>query len=208
MCCSFCRIPGCKTWLWVMPSSSARCAQLPRVADKVPFFVALRKFRDHLNGLMPGLDDSEIQFSNVMLKSTSGKNSPNGSKNPIKTELPHPPRFCSTPVPPDLEPPPDNEECDTSSIPHSVSEAIESVLRRAAARTTTSGSSHGNNAYGNPESAAIGSNGNGSAMSTTPGGGDSASGESPSLHSYHHSSPAQFSDSVSSQGTTATEDKA
>ena len=35
------------TWLWVMPSSSARCAQLPRAVDKVPFFEALRKFRDY-----------------------------------------------------------------------------------------------------------------------------------------------------------------
>merc|ERR1712223_154604 len=40
------QLPGSTTWLWVMPSSSARCAQLPRVADKVPFFMALRKFRD------------------------------------------------------------------------------------------------------------------------------------------------------------------
>ncbi len=24
-----------KTWVWVMPSSSARCAQLPRAVDKV-----------------------------------------------------------------------------------------------------------------------------------------------------------------------------
>jgi TDG/mug DNA glycosylase family protein len=67
------QLPGSTTWLWVMPSSSARCAQLPRVADKVPFFMALRKFRDHLHGLVPDLDDSEVVFSNVMLKAQAPK---------------------------------------------------------------------------------------------------------------------------------------
>ncbi|KAK2721579.1 hypothetical protein QYM36_003763 [Artemia franciscana] len=45
-----------------MPSSSARCAQLPRAMDKVPFYSALKKFRDYLNGLVPSIDDSEIVF--------------------------------------------------------------------------------------------------------------------------------------------------
>lgn len=45
-----------------MPSSSARCAQLPRAADKVPFYSALKKFRDYLNGLILELDDSEVVF--------------------------------------------------------------------------------------------------------------------------------------------------
>ena len=36
---------GGSTWVWVMPSSSARCAQLPRACDKVPFYSALGKFR-------------------------------------------------------------------------------------------------------------------------------------------------------------------
>ena len=51
-----------------MPSSSARCAQLPRALDKVPFYVALKKFRDFLKGDIPTLDDDEIIFSNVKLK--------------------------------------------------------------------------------------------------------------------------------------------
>lgn len=46
-----------------MPSSSARCAQLPRAADKVPFYAALKKFRDYLNGLVPDYDESEYVFN-------------------------------------------------------------------------------------------------------------------------------------------------
>jgi len=45
-----------------MPSSSARCAQLPRAADKVPFYMALKKFRDYLNGLITEIDESEVVF--------------------------------------------------------------------------------------------------------------------------------------------------
>jgi TDG/mug DNA glycosylase family protein len=62
-----------KTWLWVMPSSSARCAQLPRAVDKVPFFDALRKFRDFLSGKMPQLDTREIVFANVTLRNAPRK---------------------------------------------------------------------------------------------------------------------------------------
>jgi TDG/mug DNA glycosylase family protein len=49
--------------MWVMPSSSARCAQLPRAADKVPFYAALKKFRDYLNGLVPEYDESDYVFN-------------------------------------------------------------------------------------------------------------------------------------------------
>lgn len=55
-------------YMWVMPSSSARCAQLPRAADKVPFYAALKKFRDYLNGLVPELDEKEIVFTYSKLK--------------------------------------------------------------------------------------------------------------------------------------------
>lgn len=47
---------------FVMPSSSARCSQLPKVVDKVPFYLALKKLKDHLNGLMPNLSDMDIMF--------------------------------------------------------------------------------------------------------------------------------------------------
>lgn len=62
------RVDGTNTYMWVMPSSSARCAQLPRAADKVPFYAALKKFRDYLNGSLPELDDTELVFLNSKLK--------------------------------------------------------------------------------------------------------------------------------------------
>lgn len=54
--------------MWVMPSSSARCAQLPRAADKVPFYMALKKFRDYLNGQLEHLDESEVVFDDPKYK--------------------------------------------------------------------------------------------------------------------------------------------
>lgn len=54
--------------MWVMPSSSARCAQLPRAADKVPYYAALKKFRDYLNGAITHLDESDIVFADAKLK--------------------------------------------------------------------------------------------------------------------------------------------
>ena len=51
-----------------MPSSSARFTQLPRAVDKVPFYVALKKFRDHLRGDLEKLDDTEICFPDLDLK--------------------------------------------------------------------------------------------------------------------------------------------
>lgn len=54
--------------VFVMPSSSARCAQLPRAVDKVPFYIALKKLRDHLCGALPDLDFSEVSFPDVKLK--------------------------------------------------------------------------------------------------------------------------------------------
>lgn len=51
-----------------MPSSSARCSQLPRAIDKVPFYTALKKLRDYLRGDLEKLDDSEVCFPDVELK--------------------------------------------------------------------------------------------------------------------------------------------
>ena len=39
-----------------------------RAADKVPFFTALRKYRDFLNGNGPEPQEEEIVFANVVLK--------------------------------------------------------------------------------------------------------------------------------------------
>jgi hypothetical protein len=63
-----------------MPSSSARCSQLPRAVDKLPFYVALKKLRDHLRGQLPQLDDSEVVFRDVELK-TELKREPASSVN-------------------------------------------------------------------------------------------------------------------------------
>lgn len=49
--------------VFVMPSSSARCAQLPRAEDKLPFFVALRKLRDFVRGELPELRDQDVVFA-------------------------------------------------------------------------------------------------------------------------------------------------
>ena len=62
------KMEGTDTWVWVMPSSSARCAQLPRAVDKVPFFEALKKFRDFVNGEANEPEEEEIVFANVVLK--------------------------------------------------------------------------------------------------------------------------------------------
>jgi len=51
-----------------MPSSSARCSQLPRAVDKLPFYTALCKLRDHLRGKLPNLSDSEVTFPDLELK--------------------------------------------------------------------------------------------------------------------------------------------
>lgn len=51
-----------------MPSSSARCSQLPRAVDKVPFYAALKKLRDYSRGDLKELDDSEVCFPDLELK--------------------------------------------------------------------------------------------------------------------------------------------
>uniref|UniRef100_A0A915HP17 G/T mismatch-specific thymine DNA glycosylase n=1 Tax=Romanomermis culicivorax TaxID=13658 RepID=A0A915HP17_ROMCU len=58
---------GTETLVYVMPSSSARCSQLPRASDKVPFYVALRKLRDYVSGrsTLP-LRLDEVTFSSVL----------------------------------------------------------------------------------------------------------------------------------------------
>lgn len=59
-----------------MPNSSARCAQLPRAVDKVPFYAALKKFRDYLKGEIAELDETEVVFTDIKLKSFHEGSSP------------------------------------------------------------------------------------------------------------------------------------
>ena len=61
------KLAGTNTWLWVMPSSSPLCAQLPRVTDKVPYFEGLKKFRDYLDGKIEELDEAEVIYSTLSL---------------------------------------------------------------------------------------------------------------------------------------------
>ena len=51
-----------------MPSSSARCSQLPRAIDKVPFYEALRRLRDYVTGRIPHLDEADVTFPTLELK--------------------------------------------------------------------------------------------------------------------------------------------
>ncbi len=71
------------TWIWVMPSSSSRCAQLPRAVDKVPFFEALRKFKEYLNGQRSDIAEEEIVFASVVLTNRISKTK---SEDLVKTE--------------------------------------------------------------------------------------------------------------------------
>ena len=62
------RPASCLQIAYVMPSSSARCAQLPRAIDKVPFFESLRKLRDHVIGRIPYIDELEVTFPTLQLR--------------------------------------------------------------------------------------------------------------------------------------------
>jgi hypothetical protein len=53
-----------------MPSSSARCSQLPRAEDKLPFYIGLKKLRDFVNGRLHSLNEAEITFPDIKIKDT------------------------------------------------------------------------------------------------------------------------------------------
>ncbi|KAG8012334.1 G/T mismatch-specific thymine DNA glycosylase [Nibea albiflora] len=57
------KIPDCDVALYLMPSSSARCAQFPRAQDKVHFYIKLRELRDQLKGVQRTTEIEEIQYS-------------------------------------------------------------------------------------------------------------------------------------------------
>ncbi|KAL5013592.1 hypothetical protein ScPMuIL_007862 [Solemya velum] len=61
-------LEGTNTTVYVMPSSSARCSQLPRAVDKVPFYVGLKILKNYLTGMFDKLDESEVCFPDVELK--------------------------------------------------------------------------------------------------------------------------------------------
>nr|XP_012147705.1 PREDICTED: G/T mismatch-specific thymine DNA glycosylase-like [Megachile rotundata] len=50
------------TALWVTPSSSARCANFPRMSDKLHFFTSLKKYLQFLKGEIKNIDTKEFLF--------------------------------------------------------------------------------------------------------------------------------------------------
>ncbi|XP_043823795.1 G/T mismatch-specific thymine DNA glycosylase isoform X3 [Dromiciops gliroides] len=57
------KVPDTETLCYVMPSSSARCAQFPRAQDKVHYYIKLRDLRDQLKGIVPNSDVQEVQYT-------------------------------------------------------------------------------------------------------------------------------------------------
>ncbi|XP_007503406.1 G/T mismatch-specific thymine DNA glycosylase isoform X1 [Monodelphis domestica] len=57
------KVPDTETLCYVMPSSSARCAQFPRAQDKVHYYIKLRDLRDQLKGVVPNADVQEVQYT-------------------------------------------------------------------------------------------------------------------------------------------------
>uniref|UniRef100_A0A3B4FTH8 G/T mismatch-specific thymine DNA glycosylase n=1 Tax=Pundamilia nyererei TaxID=303518 RepID=A0A3B4FTH8_9CICH len=55
------KIPDCDA-LFLMPSSSARCAQFPRAQDKVHFYIKLRELRDQLKGVQRSTEIQEVNY--------------------------------------------------------------------------------------------------------------------------------------------------
>ncbi|XP_066447538.1 G/T mismatch-specific thymine DNA glycosylase [Eleutherodactylus coqui] len=57
------RVPETETVCYVMPSSSARCAQFPRAQDKVHHYIKLKDLRDQLKGVECPREIQEVQYS-------------------------------------------------------------------------------------------------------------------------------------------------
>uniref|UniRef100_A0A4X2LWD3 G/T mismatch-specific thymine DNA glycosylase n=1 Tax=Vombatus ursinus TaxID=29139 RepID=A0A4X2LWD3_VOMUR len=68
------KVPDTETLCYVMPSSSARCAQFPRAQDKVHYYIKLRDLRDQLKGILPATDVQEVQYTfNLQLAQEDAK---------------------------------------------------------------------------------------------------------------------------------------
>ena len=57
------KIPDTETLCYVMPSSSARCAQFPRAQDKAHYYIKLKDLRDQLKGIERNTDVQEVQYT-------------------------------------------------------------------------------------------------------------------------------------------------
>ncbi|KAH1187616.1 hypothetical protein KIL84_020365 [Mauremys mutica] len=57
------KVPDTETLCYVMPSSSARCAQFPRAQDKVHYYIKLKDLRDQLKGITSNTEVQEVQYT-------------------------------------------------------------------------------------------------------------------------------------------------
>nr|XP_028603521.1 G/T mismatch-specific thymine DNA glycosylase isoform X2 [Podarcis muralis]XP_028603522.1 G/T mismatch-specific thymine DNA glycosylase isoform X2 [Podarcis muralis] len=57
------KVPDTETLCYVMPSSSARCAQFPRAQDKVHYYIKLKDLRDQLKGVASNAEVQEVQYT-------------------------------------------------------------------------------------------------------------------------------------------------
>ncbi|XP_069486019.1 G/T mismatch-specific thymine DNA glycosylase [Ambystoma mexicanum] len=57
------KVPETETLCYVMPSSSARCAQFPRAQDKVHHYLKLKHLRDEMKGIVQPREVMEVQYS-------------------------------------------------------------------------------------------------------------------------------------------------
>ncbi|KAM6436575.1 G/T mismatch-specific thymine DNA glycosylase isoform 3-T6 [Liasis olivaceus] len=57
------KVPDTETLCYVMPSSSARCAQFPRAQDKVHYYIKLKELRDQLKGVISAAEVQEVQYT-------------------------------------------------------------------------------------------------------------------------------------------------
>jgi len=58
-------VTGSQIRQFVMPSTSARCSLLPKLKDKVPFFVGLKRLMEYLKGRAPEPNSTEVVFPNL-----------------------------------------------------------------------------------------------------------------------------------------------
>ncbi|CAK6954494.1 thymine DNA glycosylase%2C tandem duplicate 1 isoform X1 [Scomber scombrus] len=68
------KVENCDVALYLMPSSSARCAQFPRAQDKVHFYIKLRELRDQLRGVQKPTEIEEVDYKfNLQLAKEDAK---------------------------------------------------------------------------------------------------------------------------------------
>lgn len=59
------------TIIWVVPSSSARCSNFPRMDDKLPFYLAIKKHLLYLKGELKNVNINEFYFTNKVKETIS-----------------------------------------------------------------------------------------------------------------------------------------